>query len=209
MASYQVASPIVRICIFKIARAAQDSSLAIVKVTQALKGKLSSKEPSDWQLRRASVAVVLREHGVPSVLLIRRANRADDPWSGQVAFPGGKVREGDKTLSETAIRETREEVGVDLSKHGDFLGYFTPFLTHTGSMEVYPAVFVLKEDTTVRRNGEVASYRWVPLDKLTAEQSRSTYGVDMGGQFREVPALCVNGYVVWGLTYRIVTELFG
>ena len=179
-----------------------------MKIVQALSGKLNANEPSAGQLRRASVAVILRNIGSPRVLLIKRADRMDDPWSGQVAFPGGKAQEGDSTLKETAIRETREEVGIELGQDADFLGYFTPFRTHMGTLDVFPAVFLLKNKVRVCPNEEVSSYQWVGLEKLTAEQVRSSHRVDLGGQTREMPALLVGGYVVWGLTHRIISSLF-
>ena len=141
--------------------------------------------------------------------MIKRADQVGDPWSGQVAFPGGKAQEGDNTLKETAIRETREEVGIDLGQDADFLGYFTSFRTHTGTLDVFPAVFLLKKKVEVRLNEEVSSYRWVKLEKLTAEQARSSYKVDAGGQTIEVPSLVLDDYVVWGLTHRIISFLFG
>ena len=71
----------------------------------------------------AAVALVLLEgpEGL-EILLIRRAERVDDPWSGQIAFPGGRYDVGDRDLETTAIRETREETGVDLSRAGHSSG---------------------------------------------------------------------------------------
>lgn len=180
-----------------------------MKIIQALSGRLNANEPSAGHLRRASVAVTLHGPESPRVLLIKRADRVGDPWSGQVAFPGGKAQEGDRTLKETAIRETREEVGIDLGQDADFLGYFTPFRTHTGTLDVFPVVFLLKKWVEVRPNEEVSSYKWVKLEKLRAEQAKSSHRVDAGGQTREMPALLVDGYVVWGLTHRIISSLLG
>jgi 8-oxo-dGTP pyrophosphatase MutT (NUDIX family) len=174
---------------------------------ETLKRKLNADEPSAGRLRRASVAVTLKDPEAPSVLLIKRADREGDPWSGQIAFPGGKAQEGDNTLKETAIRETREEVSVNLEEDADFLGYFTPFRTHTGTLDVFPAVFLLRKDVEVRPNEEVSSYQWVKLRKLISERSSSTTGVDMGGQTRQTPALLVDGYAIWGLTHRIISSL--
>ena len=178
------------------------------KVIQALSRKLNANEPSAGQLRQASVAVILTEPESPSVLLIRRADQVDDPWSGQVAFPGGKAQEEDRALKETAIRETREEVSIDLEQDADFLGYFTPFRTHTGTLDVFPAVFLLKKRVKVHPNEEVSSYLWVKLEELTAEKARLSYRIDVGGRTREAPALLVDDYVVWGLTHRIISSLF-
>ncbi|MGD0396922.1 MAG: CoA pyrophosphatase [Nitrososphaerales archaeon] len=180
-----------------------------MKNIQVLSGKLCATEPSAGRLRRASVAVTLDDPESPSVLLIKRADQVGDPWSGQVAFPGGKAQEADSTLKETAIRETREEVGIDLRQDADFLGYFTPFRTHTGSLDVFPAVFLLKRKVEVHPNEEVSSYRWVKLERLTAEQATSSHRIDTSGQPREMPALFVDGYVVWGLTHRIISSLLG
>jgi 8-oxo-dGTP pyrophosphatase MutT (NUDIX family) len=74
--------------------------------------------------RQAAVAAVLRappDGGDAEILLMRRAERHGDPWSGHMAFPGGRREEGDATLLDTAIREAREEVGLDLRAHGTLL----------------------------------------------------------------------------------------
>jgi 8-oxo-dGTP pyrophosphatase MutT (NUDIX family) len=178
-----------------------------MEILQALKGKLDANEPSTGQLRRASVAVVLKDTESPSVLLIKRADREGDPWSGQIAFPGGKSQEGDGTLKGTAVRETREEMGIDLVQDAEFMGYFTPFRTHTGTLEVVPAVFLLEKDVEMRPNEEVSSYRWVKLEKLIGGQALSSHRVDTGGQTRQMPALLVEGYAVWGLTRQIISSL--
>jgi 8-oxo-dGTP pyrophosphatase MutT (NUDIX family) len=179
-----------------------------MEVIRALRAKLNANEPLTGELRRASVAVALKDPESPSVLLIKRADQASDPWSGQVAFPGGKAREGDQTLRDTAIRETREEVGIDLGRDADFLGYFVPFKTRTGALDVFPAVFLLRKEVEVRSNEEVSSHRWVKLSVLMDGQTRSSCKVEIDGKMREMPALLVEEYTVWGLTYRIILSLF-
>ena len=167
--------------------------------------KLAPNEPLPKGLRFASVAVIVRDRQFPSVLLIRRAERAGDPWSGQVAFPGGKMQDGDKTARETAMRETMEEVGIDLGRCAEFLGYGGVTTTHTGTMDVVPCVFELKRSVEVKPNGEVASFQWVELDELLTPSARSVYGVDRGGSMVDMPAYVIGDYVVWGLTYRILS----
>jgi 8-oxo-dGTP pyrophosphatase MutT (NUDIX family) len=162
-------------------------------------------EPPRKGLRFASVSVIVRDREAPSVLLIRRAVREGDPWSGQVAFPGGKMQAGDKTVKDTAVRETREEVGIDLERSAEFLGYGGVATTHTGTIDVVPSVFELKESVEVRPNDEVASFRWAGLGELLMPASKRTYDFERGGKTFGMPAYGVGDYVVWGLTYRILS----
>lgn len=143
------------------------------------------------------------------ILLIRRAERDSDAWSGQVAFPGGKMNKDDGTALKAAVRETREEVGVDLSTDATLLGFFGSFRTHTGEMEVVPAVFILKKMVEVMLNPEVSSYRWVGLDSFQSPESKSTFTFEVGLVKREMPAYVVGDYLIWGLTYRMIEALLG
>ena len=176
---------------------------------QSFGSRLTFVEPDKGGLPGASVSIILRGEENPMTLLIKRAEKVGDPWSGQIAFPGGKARSGEATLKETAIRETGEEVGIDLAISAEFLGYFGPFKTHTGTMAVTPSVFKLKEEVEVTPNREVASHRWVEIKSLLAPRARSTLRIPFQGGERDFPALRVEDYVVWGLTYRIISSLFG
>jgi len=168
---------------------------------------LVAHEPPSGKNRFAAVSIIVRDSEVPSVLLIKRAEREGDPWSGQIAFPGGKTQSGDLTPRDTAIRETMEEVGIDLSRGAEFLGYGASATTHTGNMDVVPAVFMLREAADVRPNEEVASYQWVNLEDFVAPRSQSTHQINYDGKPVSMPAYAVGGYVVWGLTYRILSAV--
>lgn len=170
---------------------------------------LTPREPPAKGLRLASVSVIIQDRNAPRVLLIKRAERSGDPWSGQIAFPGGKMQPGDKSARETAVRETLEEVGVDLDGSAEFLGYGGVTTTHTGTMDVVPSVFELKEAAEVTPNEEVASYRWVGLRELLSPASHTSYRFGLQGREVEMPAFEVGGYVVWGLTYRILSAMLG
>jgi len=169
--------------------------------------KLVQGEPEGTPVRLASVSIILKDRTNPSTLLIRRADRSGDPWSGQVAFPGGKMQESDRSVRATAARETAEELSLDLDTHARFLGYFGKFRTHTGEIDVIPSVFELTTESPLRPNGEVASYRWVELRRFLDSASRSVYRSEFGGETRELPAYKVDGLVVWGLTHRILSSL--
>ena len=173
-----------------------------------LAGRLAMEEPAATDLRLAAVAVVLSGTENPSLLLIKRAERSGDPWSGQIAFPGGKMQEGDGSAKATAVREASEEVGVDLERSGRFLGYGSPVTTHTGTMKVVPAAFELSAEVQVKPNDEVASYLWVEIGELLSPSSRTSFEMQFGGEKIRMPAFKAGNYLVWGLTYRVLSSLF-
>lgn len=161
-----------------------------------------------FRLPVAAVAIIIdpkRDKG--SVLLIRRVERAGDPWSGQVAFPGGRKSHADDSVLETAIRETSEEVGIRLSEHED-LGALPPLPTRILRIVVAPVVFLLRNDVTVRLNNEVKEVFWVPLQFLQGvEPEQNEVKVDSRKMI--VDSYVYEGRVVWGLTYRIINMLLG
>jgi 8-oxo-dGTP pyrophosphatase MutT (NUDIX family) len=159
----------------------------------------------------AGVAVIFHSpEDEEKVLLIKRAEREDDPWSGQVAFPGGMVSRSDKSFEETARRETAEEVGIDLaSKAAVFLGYMREFKARTRDVVVVPSVFKLRAAAQVKLNSEAASYEWVPLRSLAREDARSTYLLRREGAELAFPSLVYRGLVIWGLTERIISSVLG
>jgi 8-oxo-dGTP pyrophosphatase MutT (NUDIX family) len=152
------------------------------------------------------VALVL----VPSpdaLLLIRRAERAGDPWSGHMALPGGRREPADDDLVTTAIRETAEEVGLRLSR-ADLLGRLddlVPRIATLPPVAVRPYVFTLPERPALALNDEVASYRWVYLDLLLHPDTYHTVRIDIRGERRDVPAYRLEEAIVWGMTERILS----
>jgi 8-oxo-dGTP diphosphatase len=155
----------------------------------------------------AAVAVILAgDERDRRVLLIRRPERVDDPWSGHIALPGGRVQKEDGSFRRTAVRETQEEVGVDLEL-ARFLGHLGRFRARTGSIWVVPCVFVYDGIPAVNASPEVASYRWVSMSDVVDETHRSEYTPGEGS--RGFPSFVIEDYVVWGLTERILSALTG
>lgn len=161
---------------------------------------------------RAAVSAVLVGERDPSLLFIERARKAGDPWSGQMAFPGGRYEEGDGTLKRTAERETLEEVGLDLSE-ARFLGRLDDQsgrrAGRSSSLVISMFVYELDELPELELNHEVESVHWVPLSRLLDTEYRIDY------RFPKFPVTTFPGivvgeqrHVVWGLTYRMLTTLF-
>jgi 8-oxo-dGTP pyrophosphatase MutT (NUDIX family) len=164
----------------------------------------------------AAVAAVLRE-GVADegaeVLLIRRAERESDPWSGHMAFPGGRRDPGDADLLATARRETREEVGLDLAARGTLLGRLDDLQAISRSrptgMTITPFVFSLAGEAVLRFDPEeVAEALWVPLAPLARGEGAGTVVYEREAGRIELPCWRVSGHVVWGLTHRMIQSLF-
>jgi 8-oxo-dGTP pyrophosphatase MutT (NUDIX family) len=159
---------------------------------------------------RAAVALVLRPAGSDlEVLLIRRADRDGDPWSGHMAFPGGRADPRDADTIATAVRETREEVGIDLAAAGEWLGALEELHPRSGApaIAVSPHVFAVPAGTEARPNEEVHRALWVPLASLSAPAAAAEHvHVAPGGARVRFPAYAVGPYVVWGLTYRMLSE---
>jgi 8-oxo-dGTP pyrophosphatase MutT (NUDIX family) len=156
----------------------------------------------------AAVAVVLTPDP-DAILLIRRAEREGDPWSGHMALPGGRKDLSDEDLVETVIRETREEVGVILGRDQligclDDVAPRTPVLP---PIAIRPFVFLLPSRPELTLNPEVASSRWVDLNQLLQSGTYQPVLLDIRGETREFPAYQLQDAVVWGMTERILTGL--
>ena len=165
--------------------------------------------------RRAAVAVVLRvdaAHETPAVevLFIKRAEYEGDPWSGHVAFPGGRHEVGDATLWHTAARETHEEIGLDLHAHGRLLGALDevfPRSQRVPSMVVRPYVAIASPADELVLSDEVAAAFWVPVRRLTAPYASVTSTVRAHGLELRVPSFVHDGHTIWGMTERVLRQL--
>lgn len=162
---------------------------------------------------RAAVALVVRGREELDVLLIKRARRAGDPWSGHMALPGGRFDPVDASLLETAVRETEEETGVDLDESGVHLGRLggvAPQSIDLPRLTITPFVFGVPHDTPARvASIEVEAVHWVPLRLLASPEVRGHIEIGLPGSVERFPCLRVTGEVVWGLTYRILDDFLG
>jgi 8-oxo-dGTP pyrophosphatase MutT (NUDIX family) len=161
--------------------------------------------------RRAAVALILREGPLGlDLLFIRRADHPQDPWSGQMGFPGGRFEPGDADLKATAIRETSEEIGVDLAATADYLGSLDEVRAMARmrpmDLAITPFVFRLRTTVTAVLSDEVKSVHWIPLDALLGPELRSTMEYRHQGASLQFPCLRFEDMVIWGLTYRMFTS---
>jgi 8-oxo-dGTP pyrophosphatase MutT (NUDIX family) len=155
---------------------------------------------------RAAVAVVITD--ALELLFIRRAIIAGDPWSGHIAFPGGK-QEPNEDLVETSIRETMEEIGLVLepSLHlGELDENTSPKVV--SRLVVRPHVFRIDALPSLTLSAqEVDGVHVVPLARLLEDKGRSSFQLAYGGNDWTLPFVDLDGDRLWGMTLRMVDDL--
>ncbi len=161
----------------------------------------------------AAVAIVFRE-GAQSVevLLIERAVREGDPWSGHMAFPGGRLERSDGSSRTTARRETFEEVGIELG-NAEYLGRLDDI---EGNPRTSPTLVVAAHAFFLSENQrfelaptEVQEAFWFPLVDMLEESRSVEYKIAQRPE-ASYPGILVGSpdrHVVWGLTYRFIENL--
>jgi 8-oxo-dGTP pyrophosphatase MutT (NUDIX family) len=176
---------------------------------QRLVDALAAREPrlldalEPWE--RASVGVVVRPGH--DLLFIRRAAREGDPWSGHMAFPGGRMDPGDPHTRAVAARESWEEVGLD-PEDGHYLGQLddieSPTRPGRRRLVISAHVWALDHDPALDLNHEVQRVHWVGLPRLLTREGRGQMPWEWGGQRIRLPVVHLDGADIWGLTLRIV-----
>jgi len=182
-------------------------------IVSSLTRRLKQRRPVEAEVkpgeRQAAVAAVLRVAAEPELLFIKRAEVERDPWSGHMAFPGGRRELLDDTLQDTAIRETREEVELKLDRTS-FIGQLDDLAPRSLSLPrivVRPFVAIVAPDVALHPGDEVAATFWVPLAILRDPSSQGEHVMTVNGVRARFPAYRVDEHLVWGLTERIVRQL--
>lgn len=182
------------------------SESAVSALIESLAARLSLGDvrPGPEVRRRAAVAVVLQGEASPRVLLMKRVDRVGDPWSGHISLPGGGYQASDGDLRVTAIRETQEELGIDL--HGArLLGNLEtlhPRSSGPSGIEVTPFVFATAEALEPVCGPEALAAFWLPLELAASGALDSTF--THPSTQTAFPSWSYEGYVIWGMTRRIL-----
>ena len=162
--------------------------------------------------RFAAIALVLRpaDAGEPELLLIKRAEAEQDPWSGHIACPGGRMDPADRDLEHTAVRETWEETGIDLGCDGRILGTLDDIRPRSPTLPpliIRPFVAVVGRGVAIVESPEVADAFWVPLAAVREAAAWGRAFVRIrGAAEREEEVFRHGAYTVWGLTHRALRQ---
>ena len=186
-------------------------TLTVPRIAQALAGREPVLRPGGGE--RAAVALLLHQSAEqePRLLLIERARREGDPWSGDLAFPGGRMEPGDADERATAERETGEEVGLDLAA-ARFLGRLDDMSASLLPITVAAFVYVAESAAlpALSLSDEVTEAFWVPLPHLFNPRRLREHRLRRGAAEHRFPALDLLGPgrpLLWGLSYRFTRAL--
>lgn len=160
--------------------------------------------------RRAAVAVLIAAGAEPSILFIRRKERDGDPWSGQMAFPGGFASPGDASLEATALRETEEETGIGPDSAGVLLGVLddvSPRTPYLPPLVVTPYVFRVERELRAQPGPEADETVWLRVRDLFDPSLRRPFRLALPRETREFESIVIKGYTIWGLTERVLHQL--
>lgn len=179
------------------------------QISERLVCRESETESPGCDRIRAAVAMILHQSGNgPEVLFIQRAAHDLDPWSGHIAFPGGKLEEGEQEC-QAACRETLEEIGIDLGQ-ACYLGRLSDIVGANLPVRVSCCLFgVDRAGYHPVLNDEVRDLFWVSLADLRAPERHVQTTVAFGEKRFDVPSIRLpveNKPVLWGITYRLVMQ---
>lgn len=187
-----------------------------VSLLQLIETRLGDHAPGKKLLRRlmkrSAVAMILQVRaGELHILMIKRAEREGDPWSGHMAFPGGRMDSADAHGYAVAVRETAEEVGLSLEEQAQCIGRLSDLHArpHRGpfGMAISPFVFRLDHEVTFSPNHEVAEVVWVPLEFLSNGDNQEEMIWRYKGVSMMVPCYWYEGRCIWGLSLMMLGEL--
>lgn len=175
----------------------------------ALRRRVPRRAARHPESAEAAVALLLRPGGPAlELLLIKRAENAEDPWSGHMALPGGRREEQDPDLAHTAYRETHEEVGIPLEAIGELLGPLdevAPGTRRLPPIVIAPFVVLVPPRTRATpRPDEVDAAFWIGLPELRDREAVGAILVKLEEEFRSFPSIRYREHEIWGLTRRIL-----
>ncbi len=193
-----------------------DGDPSLDRLAERLQAYRPRRLPGRQWVARCGVVLLIAEHGMapfaaPALLMMRRAERAGDPWSGHVSFPGGRVDRRDASTRAGALRELQEETGLPPDEPIEPIGRLSDLLTREHGrnrpMVVTPYVYRLPRAVALTPGLEAARLWWEPLTNLVDDGMRRTIIWRVAGLPLPFPSIEVSGARLWGLSLMMVNEL--
>ncbi len=163
---------------------------------------IDSEIKSDVSYRLASVLVVI--YGKSPKIIMTEKPKSMKLHAGEISFPGGKIDVNDANLLETALRETNEEIGLNISKD-QVVGQLLPVLTLNSGFLILPFVSILDEIPPLVSNSEVEKIFHMPLDSLLGTIAKDTD--PSHNLIDEMFTFEYQAQIVWGASARILKQI--
>jgi len=187
--------------------------LGLAQIRQKLTRHPARQLAESGELAHAAVAIILRENSAANeqeILIIQRAEHPQDPWSGHLGFPGGRLEPHDPSPERAAVRETREELGLCLDASARLLGGLSEIrarsLSRLMPLSIFPFVYELVKPAPLNRNGEVVKACWIPLRFFLNTANRSTMPHPREPE-RMMPCYPLGDRAIWGISLAMLDEL--
>lgn len=188
-----------------------ENNLEIQTFVSALEPTQEAAGEPQAECQRAAVAIILRQSNANGLetLFIKRAKHPKDPWSGHMAFPGGREEDGDESLEATARRETLEEVGIRLRPEMRIgrlkelaITRMLPF-----KLGVTPFVYHCEDSLELTHGDEVSDTVWIPLSYFRDPANVRQHTIAPDSDFGPFPSFQYGPYTIWGITYWMLADL--
>ena len=171
----------------------------------------TSPDPGKDLLPSAVLVMLCERQKDYGIWFIRRTEYRDDAFSGHVAFPGGKKKESDATLVDTALREAGEELGFDAAKEVEILGemdFVRPYTPSVRRYAVKPFVAIIGGGVEFAPNYEVSEFFCAPVSHLIDPKNRDVRKRKRDEEIIDDYVFAYRNHIIWGLTGRILDEFF-
>lgn len=193
------------------APSSEHPSISLAGIREKLARHAPRFLPESAELRHAAVALILREDAArQEILVIRRAEVPGDPWSGHLGFPGGHLEPSDASPERAAVRETVEELGIELDACARKIGALSEIRARSVMkplpLTIFPFVYELVQPANLQQNAEVATACWVPLRYFLNRANRTTMPHPRDPS-HILPCYPLGGRALWGMSLAMLDEL--
>ena len=192
----------------RIANYELPGALAHVKMSPKMRQSAAEIRSQTSDFKESAILIALYEKNGEIFFPLIERNVYDGTHSGQMSFPGGKLEEQDNNLMETALRETDEEIGLQLTSD-DVIHELSEIYIPPSKFMVSPFVALCKGPVSFTPNEkEVAQIVEFPLFKLMDDETIEEVSVHVKkyNMNMKVPAFVYQAKVVWGATAIILSE---
>ena len=172
------------------------------KIKNSLSSEISPMIPNDEKTKLASVLVLIFEE-TSKILMIKKPITMNQ-HGGEIAFPGGKISDEDNDLLDTAIRETREETGISVTRN-QIIGQLKPVTTLNSGFTILPFVSILNKVNNLTPNSEVEEFLEIPLIALL--QTLSDDVDPEHNSIQEMYTFTFQDHIIWGASARMLKQI--